>query len=201
MIIFDLDGTLANCEHRRHFVDPAIKLRPIASHPNYYAASDGHIYSFNSSSSKKTGIPIKMKGGKQKAGYLFVALYKNDIATYCRIHVLICEAFHGPRPDGLIASHLDDNKINNVPENLKWETASENQLRKFENGHGDDGISNSRSFFKNPEDLILIKNLRSTGLSFRRIAEKFGCSETCIKQICYGKNYKRSVAPQGDFCV
>lgn len=23
MIIFDLDGTLANCEHRRHFVDPA----------------------------------------------------------------------------------------------------------------------------------------------------------------------------------
>lgn len=23
MIIFDLDGTLANCEHRRHFVDPS----------------------------------------------------------------------------------------------------------------------------------------------------------------------------------
>ena len=22
MIIFDLDGTLADCEHRRHFVDP-----------------------------------------------------------------------------------------------------------------------------------------------------------------------------------
>lgn len=27
MIIFDLDGTLANCEHRRHFVDP-LSLRP-----------------------------------------------------------------------------------------------------------------------------------------------------------------------------
>jgi len=26
MIIFDLDGTLANCEHRRHFVDPEKNL-------------------------------------------------------------------------------------------------------------------------------------------------------------------------------
>jgi len=26
MIVFDLDGTLANCEHRRHFVDPLYSL-------------------------------------------------------------------------------------------------------------------------------------------------------------------------------
>lgn len=26
MIIFDLDGTLADCEHRRHFVDPRLNL-------------------------------------------------------------------------------------------------------------------------------------------------------------------------------
>ena len=31
MIIFDLDGTLANCEHRRHFIDPmeAIKRKDL----------------------------------------------------------------------------------------------------------------------------------------------------------------------------
>lgn len=29
MIIFDLDGTLADCEHRRHFVDPR-------KHPDFY---------------------------------------------------------------------------------------------------------------------------------------------------------------------
>ncbi len=57
MIIFDLD-TLADCEHRRHFVDHKIELRPILSHPNYYAGSDGNIYSFNSRSSKRTGFPI-----------------------------------------------------------------------------------------------------------------------------------------------
>lgn len=27
VVIFDLDGTLANCEHRRHFVDPKYDLR------------------------------------------------------------------------------------------------------------------------------------------------------------------------------
>lgn len=26
MIIFDLDGTLANCQHRKHFVDPRLNL-------------------------------------------------------------------------------------------------------------------------------------------------------------------------------
>lgn len=30
MIIFDLDGTLSDCEHRRHFVDP------LKCHPDYY---------------------------------------------------------------------------------------------------------------------------------------------------------------------
>lgn len=31
MIIFDLDGTLANCEHRRHFVDPSYDINYLKS--------------------------------------------------------------------------------------------------------------------------------------------------------------------------
>ncbi len=40
---------------------------------------------------------------------------------------LVCEAFHGPAPDGKpIAMHLDENPSNNVPGNLAWGTQSEN---------------------------------------------------------------------------
>jgi len=34
MIIFDLDGTLADCEQRRHFVDP--EKNPDYEYTNYY---------------------------------------------------------------------------------------------------------------------------------------------------------------------
>lgn len=190
MIIFDLDGTLANCEHRRHLVQLDIDFRPIVSHSNYYAGSDGHIYSFNSRGSKRTGIPIRMKAGKQKAGYLFVALYKNDQPTYCRVHVLICEAFHGTRPEGLIVSHLDDNKENNLPSNLIWETASENQKRKFINGHGDDGIRNSRALVKTKEQLDHIRWLISQGFSDQKIADSIGTSRGFVKSIRTGRSYK-----------
>lgn len=37
MIIFDLDGTLADCEHRRHFVDPS-------DNPDYHQVSDALGY-------------------------------------------------------------------------------------------------------------------------------------------------------------
>lgn len=32
MIIFDLDGSLANCEHRRHFVDPEAEYQLLPEH-------------------------------------------------------------------------------------------------------------------------------------------------------------------------
>jgi hypothetical protein len=40
MIIFDLDGTLANCEHRRHFVDPSYDMEFLksGSHNGDYAS-------------------------------------------------------------------------------------------------------------------------------------------------------------------
>jgi HNH endonuclease len=52
---------------------------------------------------------------------------------YCRKHhktrkvaVLVCEAFHGPAPEGLNCLHMDEDSRNNVPDNLKWGTQEEN---------------------------------------------------------------------------
>lgn len=43
-----------------------------------------------------------------------------------KAHRLICEAFHGPAPDGAVCMHLDENSRNNRPENLAWGTQKEN---------------------------------------------------------------------------
>lgn len=44
-----------------------------------------------------------------------------------KVHRLVCEAFHGPAPEGKnVVIHLDENALNNRPENLKWGTQKEN---------------------------------------------------------------------------
>ncbi len=44
-----------------------------------------------------------------------------------KIHRLVCEAFHGPAPfDRAVVIHLDENALNNKPENLRWGTQKEN---------------------------------------------------------------------------
>ena len=50
-----------------------------------------------------------------------------------KIHRLICEAFHGPAPDGKpIVLHLNENALDNRPENLKWGSQKENlNMPKF----------------------------------------------------------------------
>lgn len=46
---------------------------------------------------------------------------------------LVCEAFHGPSPDGRpVVMHMDEDPSNNTPANLKWGTQKENMnMPKF----------------------------------------------------------------------
>jgi len=44
-----------------------------------------------------------------------------------KVHRLVCEAFHGPPPEGKsYVLHLDEDAHNNRPENLRWGSQKEN---------------------------------------------------------------------------
>ena len=44
-----------------------------------------------------------------------------------KVHRLICASFHGPSPEGKdVVIHIDENSLNNRPENLRWGTQKEN---------------------------------------------------------------------------
>ena len=59
-------------------------------------------------------------------GHLKVRLFRDGKVFRFFVHVLVLEAFVGPRPQGLVCRHLDGDKRNNRVDNLKWGTHAEN---------------------------------------------------------------------------
>lgn len=43
-----------------------------------------------------------------------------------RVHRLVCEAYHGPPPEGFEVCHSDGSRTNNRADNLRWGSKSEN---------------------------------------------------------------------------
>ena len=57
----------------------------------------------------------------EKTGYM--------ILSGIRVHQVVCTAFHGPEPEPhMVVDHIDTNRCNNRPENLRWLTRIENAL-------------------------------------------------------------------------
>jgi hypothetical protein len=75
-------------------------------------------------------VPIKGKINVSGNGY--PVCWHSGKVRY--VHEVVCEAFHGPRPEGMEVLHLDDDKTNYDPSNLRWGTSSEN--RKMARGRG-----------------------------------------------------------------
>lgn len=67
-------------------------------------------------------------GWHNGAGYHLVRLRKNGKNYTRRVHVLVAEAYLGRPEDPMMTDvgHLDDNRLNNNVNNLKWMTRSEN---------------------------------------------------------------------------
>lgn len=66
--------------------------------------------------------------------YFRLGLYRDGKRINCRVHVLVAEAFLGPRPDGAVVRHVDGDHRHNTIGNLVWGTPSENVRDSVEHG-------------------------------------------------------------------
>jgi hypothetical protein len=115
--------------------------KPVPSKPGLTASSWGRVKLPDGvaplpNGGTRTYNPKPTFGTKTKASktarHEYMGMYSKRYGNM-KIHRLVCEAFRGPAPfDRAVVLHLDENALNNRPENLRWGTQKENlNMPKF----------------------------------------------------------------------
>ena len=89
---------------------------------NRFIDNDYVIYRMNTK-----GKLVQVKPSINNCGYEFICYKDHRIVL---IHRLVYETFNGEIPEGLEIDHIDRNKHNNKPENLRLVTRSENMANR-----------------------------------------------------------------------
>ena len=98
-------------------------------------------------------------------GYYRVALYKNGVRKYCKVHRLVAEAFI-PNPESKEqVNHIDGNKLNNCVDNLEWSTRIENLNHARINGLYGKNYESNYILLKDDNDNIISQYNSKTKLS------------------------------------
>lgn len=92
----------------------------IKGYNNYAVSSLGRVRNLN------TGRLLKHQSSKRGGFYAFINLSKNGNRINRNVHVLVAEAFLGPRPKGFVVHHRDANRMNPRLDNLEYLTIKEN---------------------------------------------------------------------------
>lgn len=110
--------------------------KPIKDHPGFYK-----IPGYSCHGANRKGEILTLKTGNSTKGgntgrYLKASVYKDGAKEpeLEYVHVLICKAFHGPRPKNKNALHKNDKRDDNRPSNLYWGTQSENVQSAYDRG-------------------------------------------------------------------
>ena len=132
-----------------------------------------------------------------------VSVFQNGKKERHHVHVLMAVTFlaldltnHGTKSNSFQVDHKDGNKRNNSLENLEVVTKLENYNRALKAGCYSKNGSASKGKAKKTlrkfsiSDVEQIKQLRSDGFSYRKIAEQFNCNHLAIYQILKGKTYQ-----------
>lgn len=125
-----------------------------------------------------------------KNGYFYVHLTSGNASKRCAIHVLVLEAFNGPRPEGYASRHLDSNRTNNYLSNLRWGTYAENYSDRVVLGRGNNGSNHGLSKLTDSQVAEIKFKYKEKITTQAKLAKEFGISRSHVCGILNGRSWK-----------
>lgn len=154
--------------------------RPVSRMPGYEVSDHGRLRKY------LTGATHLKKGYKGRYN-------ESRLAKHHRVHVhvLVAEAFLGPRPPGpnpkklMEVNHKDNNGLNNHLSNLEYVTHQENMLHSVRNGYHKYGVGENATRWKvsNTKAQEILDTYLAGGTSLRELASLHGITYGCVAYI------------------
>lgn len=161
--------------------------RTIHNASNYEVSNLGRVRSHLPYRNNAPALfPHFISPSSDKNGYKKVVLRIDGKRKDFRVAVLVAEAWHGPRPKGLIVRHLDGSKDNDIPRNLKWGTPKENSLDAKMHGTYYHGHKVNTCKLKESD----VKVIKCSSESHTELAKKFNVTVGTIWHIRAGRTWK-----------
>lgn len=132
---------------------------------------------------------IFMKTRLDKQGYEVLVLHVNGQSVNYSVHRLVATMFV-PNPFNLPqVNHINGLKADNVFTNLEWVTSSQNNQHAFDVNLRKSGEEHYKAKLSK-ENVIMIRELLSEGLSHRYISTLFPVGRSTISKIAKGEIWK-----------
>ena len=158
----------------------------------YGARDNGAIMRYPKEGHKPNAYDNKWTFGtkNESTGYMM-------FTSVIRVHQVVCTAFHGPAPEAdMVVDHIDTNRCNNRPENLRWVTRLENALNN--------PITRQKiilccgsieNFLKNPS--MLRENANEPNFAWMRTVTKAEASK-CLVNLTRWAAQDKVMTPKGE---
>lgn len=140
---------------------------------SHEVSSEGRVRRVCTCSGRPLPAPVLISPRPNHGGYLYVPLWEGGRRRFRPVHHLVLLAFVGARPDGYEADHIDANRQNNRPSNLRWLTRSENCAHRLALGNVPRKLS--------PDQVRLIRT--ATHRTLADLAQEFGVHRSTVGRI------------------
>lgn len=167
--------------------------KPVVGYEGIYEVSSlGRIRSLSSNrkNARQRIVPLVMLPLTAGDDYRVITLCRPGVKRRrAYIHILILEAFRGPRPDGTLAAFLDGDHAHFELGNLVWATPAMLHAIRDQNGMVLRGERHGCAKLV-PDQVRQIRALVAQGEPRSSVAKSFGVSDSSVNQIVTRNTWK-----------